>query len=174
MLKKTNAILTLIVIAVSLMHMVATSIECIMNSFSEPPIPVLIILYISFGLHAALSMGILFFNKSDSGKIYAKQNILTLEQRISAIILLVLTFFHYAMYCGGRLMHELLLNKSVIAFILLLLFDIAFISHVQSSLERALTTLGINVKPLRIILRTLILIIFILAAVAAVVLFFIH
>ena len=173
MLKKINALLTFIALLFAGIHITVTSVinlEWMLPD--ETPLISTVIFMSAVVLHAALSMFILFFNKSDSTRMYAARNVQTAEQRISAIVMLMLILVHYASYCGSGLLHSLAESHSFFTFIFEMLFVTSFISHIMSSLDRAFLTLGIHFKPVVIIVRLLYLLIYILSIAANIKMYF--
>jgi len=153
-MRKFNAILTLLAIGLTCGHMIhfsLTMLGLIPFSTDVPPISYVFIAVVS--LHIIVSIGLFFFSDAEAGKKYPKNNAQTIEQRVSAMLI-------------GYLVHPhsqftVIVPTGMVEFIPGMLLLIAVVAHIQSSVERALITLGINFKVLRIVIRAIILLLFV-------------
>ena len=174
MLKKANAALALLGILLAAIH----AAICAIDGFFAAPhpagaSPLTAALAVAFLAHAMISMGILFFNKSDNSKLYAAHNKQTAEQRIAAIALIALAGVHYAIFSGNGYLKRLFMSGFPVIGVSLLLLATAFTSHVMASVHRALITLGIHHKAILIPLKVLLLAVYGLSVASAVYVYFI-
>jgi len=142
--KKINAVLSLIASALLLEHTLFSTAALFMNRITGMPLAAVTPLVISFGLHALLSLWILFFSTdSKTLKPYLKENARTVVQRLSAFAMIVLVFAHILTY-------SLVDNGGLTGFfgtILKVLLEVIFsglcLIHLSSSFRNSLITLGL-------------------------------
>ena len=101
-------------------------------------------------LHAVLSMGIVMLSRGDGngpvGNAYTKSNVSTIIQKVSGMLLIVLTALHVASAAGP------LVLPAVVGAIVTPLFYAVALVHVGFSVSKALITLGVgNVKVIKIV-----------------------
>jgi len=149
MLKKINAILAFITSLLALAHVV--SMGLVMTGLAEIN-PLFItagsILLRVFTLHTALALIIIFFNKGDGFK-YVALNKSTLVQRAASLLLLLFIHFHMNHY----FVDGAVVVPGVFAFVTEILFIIVYDMHFMPSVDKGLTTLGINSKAVTAIIR---------------------
>lgn len=98
--------------------------------------------------HAVISIGLLMFPAAEgkAAKMYPKNNIITIVQRISGMLLVVFTVLH-VMGATGVMQPPAVINA-----IFPPLFYVVTLAHVAVSTSKAFVTLGVgNVKAIKII-----------------------
>jgi len=167
MLKKINAMLSFITALLALAHTVIMGLTMIGVIGFNPVFSVIgIALLVVFSIHIALSLIVMFFTSGDGFK-YPKLNISTIEQRLSAILLLLFVHFHMNNYfANGNLV-----KQSVLGLVTELLFSVIIMSHFMPSLEKGLTTLGLYGKTAVTIIKIIALACFIFSIVAILIYF---
>ncbi len=144
--KKINAVLSLFTTLALFVHVGYTA-YAYLTFYYNPLLKNLtsIPLMVFVCLHAVLAMGIVFFS-ADGTKLsqYPKQNVGTIIQRASAILILPLLFLHINTFdllksCAG--------NGKWFYFVLLMISQLVFyatvFTHCAVSVSRALITLGL-------------------------------
>jgi len=150
-IKKINAVITLLMIALTLDHTASMAAFFFgVKPYDATPFPTAVAFLILFTIHAALSLCLLIFGKSSSEKLYVKQNAQTIEQRISAMVLMVLIHFHIQ----DKIKFEFGGNLAI--FIPEALLILALAAHLGTSTHRAFITLGIEKKWPVIVVKVLI------------------
>jgi hypothetical protein len=151
LLRKTNAILSLITTLLLLDHAIFSSVSMIsMGAVKQNASFMPWMLVGLMMMHAVISMGFAFSAHSETeennGKTYTKQNIVTLIQRISGILLIALTALHAAEASG--VMQP---PKFILVIVPPLFYAIA-LAHVAISTSKAFITLGVgNAKVIKAI-----------------------
>ena len=139
-LKKANAALGLLTIALLLIHVVYT-LTCFILFVHNPKVNALIahLCVAATAMHAVLGICIVVFAHDGSTlRRYPKENIRTIMQRASALGILVILGLHakaFAIATGGG-------NGLQIAIILQTLFFTFVFMHIATSLSNAFVTLG--------------------------------
>ena len=149
-LRKTNAVLSLVSTILILVHAIFLSVWMLSRcSIAKAETPLPWVLVFVMVLHAIISiiLGILGHKNTEKRKCktYPKQNVQTIVQRISGILILVLLVLHIAgasNYYQPKILHAILHP----------LFFIIVLAHVAVSTSKAFITLGIgNAKSIKII-----------------------
>lgn len=173
-LKKLNAALGELSILFMLVH-IGYSVYAYLTAYYNPllknltAIPFMVLVC----LHAICGMLTLFLQR-DGGRpdLYPKQNLGTILQRVSAVLILPLLILHINTY---TLMKGAAEEGQIVWVVLLMLGEILFfgcvISHVALSLTKGLVTLGIlssekTKRTLDLILYVLCAVIFVISCVA--------
>lgn len=144
-MKKTNAVLTLILTPVIIIHLITASLQC---AFGCLPMSLVRIparaAMLFFLLHAALSFVILFF-RHDGACLskYGKLNRRTVMQRASALMMTLTIHFHTGalglLFTG----EPLSTGRRILITVVELLFFESITSHLSFSFSRALITMGL-------------------------------
>lgn len=149
-LRKINAALSLVSTILILIHSIFYGVwmllRCSIAKISALPSRILVVFMLA---HAIISVALGVLGHKGAQKIkckgYPKQNLSTMLQRISGILLILLIGFHIA----GAITH---FQPKILHAILHPLFFVIVLSHVAVSTSKAFITLGIgNTKAIKII-----------------------
>lgn len=162
MLKKINAIFAYITGALILMHTITMGLTMLGKVELKPIFAIIgMALTGALSIHIFISLFIMFFNKGNVLQ-YAKLNKSTIEQRISAILLLLFIHIHGENYfSGGNAV-----APGIYGFVTKILFSTLVMSHFMPSIDKGLITLGIYNKTLVYIIKAIALSVYIFTLVA--------
>lgn len=143
-IKKINSFLSLITSVVLLAH-IATACRTLATGWVHPVISNVIpgITACLVFFHAVLSICILIFVHDGSDFKYAKNNVATILQRISAILIIALLYFHLNAYAYVVSGISLTITQTILHIITELLFFAVVITHVSISTPKSFITLGL-------------------------------
>ena len=145
LLKKTNAVLSLITILLLFIHTGYTA-YCYLTFYYNPVLKIVfsLPLIVCTCLHAVLGMSAVFMNiEGTSGNFYPQFNRETLVQRISAALILPLLILHIKTF--GFLSAAAEGSHTVLMFLIFVseaLFYFIVFTHIAVSTSRALITMG--------------------------------
>lgn len=152
-LKKLNAVLGLLIMLLLLDHSVCLSVWMLTRGAVFGPIMMMLHILLAVTLvHAFLSMCLCLFGHEENTVAYPRLNRRTVIQRFSAVALIVLMFTHMMVFdCFYRGQTLNGLQKAIHAGACILYFA-AVLTHVGTSLSKALITLGVgSPKLLRVV-----------------------
>lgn len=142
-LKKTNAVLGLMIIAAVICHAGTMTFSlitfwydfAICKFFAHAAVTFMI-------LHALMSICLFFFQHDGSDMRYSRQNMRTLLQRITAVVMIVLIHFHTSAYAHMATGETLSTGTAVFRCITECIYILSVFLHTAMSFSRALVTLG--------------------------------
>lgn len=145
LLKKTNAVISLITVLLLLIH-TGYSSYCYLTFYYNPILKTVfsLPLIVCVCIHAVLGMSAVFINSEGSGGNYYPQlNVETTVQRISAALIFPLLILHIKTFgflsAAAENSHYGLL---ILIFVSEILFYSVVFAHIAVSISRALITLG--------------------------------
>ena len=145
-LKKTNAVISWILIALLLVHIYTTLVYLLTGRFDlQIMMKVPRALAIVCVIHVCISLAIVFFmhDGSDFTK-YGKLNQRTFMQRLSGLLILLLVHPHVKLFAS--FIYEsvpLSAGRKILVFVVEMLFFGAIYTHLECSFSRSLITMGL-------------------------------
>lgn len=143
-IKKINSFLSLIT-SVALFAHIAMACRTLATGWFHPVIsnviPGITACLVLF--HAVLSICILIFVHDGSDLKYAKNNVATILQRITAVLIIALLYFHLNAYSHVVSGISLTTVQTVLHIITEFLFFAVVITHVAISIPKSVITLGL-------------------------------
>lgn len=142
-IKRINSFLSLIT-SVALLAHIAMACKTLATGWFHPVIsnviPGIVACLVLF--HAVLSICILIFVHDGSDLKYAKNNVATILQRLSAVLIIALLYFHLNAYAHVVSGISLTTIQTVLHIITELLFFAVVITHIATSVPKSFITLG--------------------------------
>lgn len=174
--KKINSVLSIFTIVVIVMH-IAFSCRTLLTGWYSKEISYVLpmLLYVTVGVHAMLSMYIVFLVHDESSVTkYKKQNISTVIQRLSAILMLVMLHPHISIFSQFKPGATFEPSMAIPTILVESVFYIAVLSHIALSIPKCVVSLGLlhseeSLKIVKIISNIVCTIIFIFTLVALIV-----
>lgn len=174
--KKINSVLSIFTIVAIIIH-IAFSCRTLLTGWYSKEIShtLPMVLYVIVGIHAVLSMYIVFFVHDESSAAkYKKQNMSLIIQRISAVMMLVMLHPHITIFSQFKPGATFEPSMAIPTVLIEAFFYISVLAHIATSVPKCVVSLGLlrseeSLKIVRIISNAVCAIIFIFTLVALIV-----